>query len=198
MMNMYDIIFKPVVINLNSNRQLFRMTTEEFKNKVIPYSVKLYPMIFRILKNEEETRDALQELMLKLWNKRTDLMQCSNLSAYIITTAKNYSFDLLKKKRPVIIGEKDEYKILNIAENGFDHEKREKYEYVHKTIEKLPENFKKVIQLRDIDGFSFEEIKEMTGYEIAHIRVILSRARLKVKQEIEKIYDYDESGRTFR
>ena len=125
-------------------------------------------------------------------------MQCSNLSAYIITTAKNYSFDLLKKKRPVIIGEKDEYKILNIAENGFDHEKREKYEYVHKTIEKLPENFKKVIQLRDIDGFSFEEIKEMTGYEIAHIRVILSRARLKVKQEIEKIYDYDESGRTFR
>ena len=174
------------------------MTTEEFKNKVIPYSVKLYPMIFRILKNEEETRDALQELMLKLWNKRTDLMQCSNLSAYIITTAKNYSFDLLKKKRPVIIGEKDEYKILNIAENGFDHEKREKYEYVHKTIEKLPENFKKVIRLRDIDGFSFEEIKEMTGYEIAHIRVILSRARLKVKQEIEKIYDYDESGRTFR
>ena len=36
------------------------MTAEEFKNKVIPYSTKLYPMIFRILKNEEETRDALK------------------------------------------------------------------------------------------------------------------------------------------
>ena len=165
---------------------------------VIPYSVKLYPMIFRILKNEEETRDALQELMLKLWNKRTDLNQCSNLSAYIITTAKNYSFDLLKKKRPAVIGENDEYKILNIAENGIDSEKLEKYEYVHKTIEKLPEKLRTVIQLRDIDGLSFEEIKEMTGFEITYIRVILSRARLKVKQEVEKIYDYDETRRFIR
>ena len=171
------------------------MTAEEFKNKVIPYSVKLYPMIFRILKNEEETRDALQDLMLKLWSKRTDLRKCSNLSSYIITTAKNYSFDLLKRKRPAIVGEKEEFKILNIAENGIDPDKRERYEYVHKTIEKLPEKFKTVIQLRDIDGFSFEEIKEMTGFEITHIRVILSRARLKVKQEIEKIYDYDETRR---
>jgi len=64
------------------------MTTEEFKNKVIPYSVNLYPMIFRILKNEEETRDALQELMLKLWNKRTDLNKCTNLSAYILPRQK--------------------------------------------------------------------------------------------------------------
>ena len=174
------------------------MTAEEFKNKVIPYSVKLYPMIFRILKNEEETRDALQELMLKLWSKRNDLIKCSNLSAYIITTSKNYSFDLLKKKRPAIIGEKEEHRILNIAENGIDPDKRERYEYVHKTIENLPEKLKTVIQLRDIDGFSFEEIKEMTGLETAHIRVILSRARMKVKQEIEKIYDYDETRRFVR
>ena len=174
------------------------MTAEEFKNKVIPYSTKLYPMIFRILKNEEETRDALQDLMLKLWNKRTDLKKCSNLSAYIITTAKYYSFDLLKKKRPSTFREKDEYKILNIEENSFDPEKREKYEYVHKTIEKLPDKFKTVIRLRDIDGFTFEEIKEMTGYEITHIRVILSRARLKVREEIEKIYDYEDTRRIAR
>jgi RNA polymerase sigma-70 factor, ECF subfamily len=172
------------------------MTTEEFKNKVIPYSVKLYPMIFRILKNEEETRDALQELMLKLWNIRNELVKCNNLKAYIITTAKNYSFDLLKKKRPAVLEENEEHKILNIEEKGFDLEITEKYEYVRKAIEKLPENYKRVLQLRDIDGFEFDDIKEITGFEVAHIRVILSRARLKVKQDVEKIYDYDESGRT--
>ncbi|MEN8115766.1 MAG: sigma factor [Bacteroidota bacterium] len=75
------------------------MTTEEFKNKVIPFSQKLYPFLFRILKNEEETRDALQDLMVKLWNKKDDLEKCSNLTAYIITMARNYSFDLIKKKR---------------------------------------------------------------------------------------------------
>lgn len=105
--------------------------------------------------------------------------------------AKNYSFDLLKKKRPLMIGENEEYKILNIKTKEISNETIEKYEHVHKTIEKLPEKYKTVIQLRDVDGFSFDEIKEMTGFEVPYIRVILSRARLKVKQEVEKIYNYE-------
>lgn len=36
-------------------------------------------MLFRILKDEEETRDALQDLMVKLWNKRDDLLKCDKL-----------------------------------------------------------------------------------------------------------------------
>lgn len=174
------------------------MTEEEFKHKVIPYSSRLYPLIFRILKNDEETRDTLQELMVKLWNKRTELQQCSNLQAYIITIAKNYSFDLLKKKRPEILNDKDNFKILNIEEKGYDPDKNERFEYIHRTIENLPEKLKTVIQMRDIDGLSFDEIKEFTGLEIPHLRVILSRARLKVKEEIEKIYNYDETRRIVR
>ncbi|MBT6006549.1 MAG: RNA polymerase sigma factor [Prolixibacteraceae bacterium] len=169
------------------------MTAEEFKNKIIPFSRKLYPMLFRILKNEEETRDALQDLMVKLWNRKSDLEKCTNQTAYIITVAKNYSFDLLKKKRPDKIGEKEEYKILNIESGDVHHDIKEKYEHVQKAIENLPEKYRTIIQLRDIDGFSFEEIKGMTGFEIPYLRVILSRARLKVKQEVEKIYDYDKT-----
>ncbi len=167
------------------------MTTEEFKNTVIPYSAKLYPMLFRILKNEEETRDALQELMLRLWNKRKELDNCSNRSAYIITVAKNYSFDLLKKKKPAILDDVQGYKIMNLEANDANHDVKEKFEQVRKVIEDLPEKYRTIIRLRDIDGFSFEEIKEMTGYEIPNLRVILSRARQKVKEEVEKIYDYD-------
>ena len=167
------------------------MTTEEFKNKVIPFSRKLYPMIKRILKDEEETRDALQDLMLKLWNKRHDLDKCENTRAYVITVGRNYSFDLLKKKRPLVMGEKEEYRLLNIEAGDINPEIKEKYEYVHKVIENLPEKYREVIQYRDIDGFSFDEIKELTGFEVTYIRVILSRARMKVKQEVEKIYNYE-------
>ncbi len=174
------------------------MTTEEFKNTVIPYSAKLYPMLFRILKNADETRDALQELMLRLWNKRNELEKCSNLSAYIVTVAKNYSFDLLKKKKPVTLDEVHEYKILNLEADESGHETKEKFEQVRKVIEDLPEKYRTVIRLRDIDGLSFEEIKEMTGYEIPNLRVILSRARQKVKEEVEKIYDYDTTGKFAR
>ncbi len=111
---------------------------------------------------------------------------------------KTTSFDVLKKKRPVVVGENDEFRLINIEEKSFDPDKREKFEYIHKTIEQLPDKYKTVIKLRDIDGFTFEEIKEFTGFEITHIRVILSRARLKVKKEIEKIYNYDETKRFVR
>ena len=174
------------------------MTTEEFKNTVIPYSVKLYPMLFRILKNEEETRDALQELMLKLWNRKDELGKCTNQSAYIVTMARNYSFDLLKKKKPQAMDEKHECRILNMAADGTDSDTIERYEKVKQVINDLPEKYKTVIELRDIDGFSFDEMKEITGYEVPNLRVILSRARQKVKEQVEKIYDYDTSGKYAR
>lgn len=167
------------------------MTTEEFENKVLPVSRNIYPMLKRILKNEEETRDALQDLMVKLWDKRFELAKCKNQNAYIVTMAKNYSFDLLKKKRPKAMGKNEKYKILNLEANGTDHDLKEKFEHVQKVIEQLPEKYQKVIEMRDIDGFSFEEIKAITGFEVPYIRVILSRARQKVKEEVEKIYDYE-------
>jgi RNA polymerase sigma-70 factor (ECF subfamily) len=167
------------------------MTAEEFKKEVIPFSRKLYPMLKRILRDEEETRDALQDLMLRLWDKRNDLDKCINPGAYIVTVAKNYSFDMLKKKRPVFIGEKEQHKLLDLEAEGVSAETREKYQHVHTVIEQLPEKYRTIIRLRDIDGFSFEEIQQFTGLEITNIRVILSRARMKVKQEVEKIYDYE-------
>ena len=170
------------------------MTAEEFKNTIIPYSKKLYPLLRRILKTEEETQDALQDLMIKLWRRKKELSKCTNLNSYIITVAKNYSFDFLKKKRPSVFEENEEYKIVNIEANEHEPDIREKYDQVQKVIEGLPDKYKTVIQMRDIDGFSFEEIQKFTGYEIPHLRVILSRARLKVKEEIEKIYNYEKGN----
>ncbi len=167
------------------------MTAEEFRQHIIPYSRKLYPMIKRILRDEEESRDAVQELMLKLWSRRNDLGKCSNLQAYIIAVAKNHCLDALKKKHPSRISEREEYKIQNLRTEEKSLEVKEEYQQIHRIIAALPEKYGEVIRMRDINGFSFEEIKEMTGYEIPHIRVLLSRARMKVKSELLKVYDYE-------
>ena len=165
------------------------MTDIEFKNNVLPYSRKLYPMLKRILKSEDETRDAVQELMLKLWNKRHELEKCHHQQAYIFTMAKNYSFDILKKKKPLSL-EDGKYEYLEAED--MNPEVNEKYEHVQRIIANLPDKYKEVIRMRDIDGLSFEEINAVTGLEVTNIRVILSRARQKVKEEIEKIYNYED------
>ncbi|RIH63676.1 hypothetical protein D1164_18145 [Mariniphaga sediminis] len=89
------------------------MTEQEFKNSVLPFSRKLYPMLKRILREEEETRDALQDLIVKLWNKRHELKKCQNQKAYIFTVARNYCFDLLKKKRTARFSENGELLFFN-------------------------------------------------------------------------------------
>ena len=176
----------------SSNNQ---MTEEEFKYKVLPFARKLYPMLRNILRNEEEAKDALQELMLKFWRNRYELAGCHHPQAYIIAMAKNYCFDILKKKRPLRMEENgNNGQGLQNEEQDFDI--REKYRHVQKIIEALPEKYQAIIRLRDIDGFSFDEIKEYTGLETANIRVILSRARQKVKEEIQKIYDYEDKRQT--
>ena len=167
------------------------MTTEEFKQHIIPFIRKLYPMINRILKDEEESRDALQDLMLKLWGRRKELDQCKSLNAYIVSVARNYCFDVLKKKRPVRIGDKENYKMMNLTSEEKSLEAKESYEQVHRIIGSLPDKYREVIRMRDIDGFSFDEIREMTGFDIPYIRVILSRSRLRVKNELIKTYHYE-------
>ncbi len=166
------------------------MNTEEFKNTVIPFARKLYPMVKQYLKNDEDVKDALQDLMMKFWNKKDDIGSAANMNSYIIAMARNYCLDTLKKKKPVNIQENDQ-KVLNIPVNEPGIETTEKLARVNQVIESLPEKYREVIRMRDIDGFTFEEITAVTGFEIPHLRVILSRSRLKVREELIKIYNYE-------
>ena len=55
----------------------------------------------------------------------------------------------------------------------------------------LPEQQKTIIQLRDIEGYDFDEIMKVTGFDINYVRVNLSRGRKKIKDEIQKIHSYE-------
>ncbi len=166
------------------------MTPEQFKIEVLPWSVKLFPMARRMLKSDSEAQDVIQEVMIKLWNKRDNLGEIEKPEAYILTLCRNHCLDVLKKKRARPAEEENDYKLVNIQQRTTDYEAREKLEIVHQIIESLPDKYREVIQYREIDGLDFEEIRALTGFEVPHIRVILSRARLKIKEEIRKIYDY--------
>lgn len=166
------------------------MTTEEFKTMLLPYTRKLYPMMKRILGGEEETRDALQELMLKLWAKRENLQNCANPDGYVITAARNHCFDLKKKARRHLLTFTGELPV-QIAAPTPDPDASEKLDHVRRIMDNLPDNYREVLEMREIDGLSYEEIQVLTGYEIPYIRVLLSRSRVKLKNELDKIYDYE-------
>lgn len=170
------------------------MTAEQFKKDILPWSLKLYPMVKRLLKNDVDVQDALQDVVLKLWAKRDRLTGFDKPEAYILTVCRNHCLDVLKKRRDQLLEAEQDHKLINLPHRGVNLDAREKLEFVQKVIEELPDKYREVIQYREIDGLDFEEIKLLTGHEVPHLRVILSRARMMIKEEIRKIYDYEENG----
>ena len=54
-----------------------------------------------------------------------------------------------------------------------------------KVVNDLPENHRTVIQLRDIEGYTYKEISGITGYSIEKVKVYLHRARTKLRQQLK-------------
>ena len=67
-------------------------------------------------------------------------------------------------------------------------EEKEQLRQVRQIINRLPQNQKKVIRLQGIAGCSIEEIENLTGLSNGNIRVLLSRARKQIQEQINKLY----------
>lgn len=168
------------------------MNSTEFKHKVLSLSNRIFPMAARMLQDEEEAQDAVQEIMIKLWNHRKQLGDHPNVSGFIFLTARNHCFDLLRKRNIDEANQAYQKLIADVYEDQGINDFKELSEIVYQIINVLPENQRDIILMRDLDGFEFEEIVEVTNLKIEHIRVLLSRARKYVRVELEKIYNYEQ------
>lgn len=163
------------------------MTRKEFETEIIPLSNTLYRYAFRFLSDREEAEDAVQEIFLKLWEMRNRLSGFNNIKAYTITVTRNHCLDRLRKKKMDSLddtrAENTRTSDMNIEESI---ERREGFILVTGIINELPENYRSVIQLRDVEGYDYEEIADRLGMDIANLRVILSRARKMVREQFKK------------
>ena len=168
------------------------MELQAFKTKVLPVKDRLYRIALHMLKSVEEAEDTLQDAMVKLWNKRQQLQEYKSVEALAVTITKNLCLDKLKTKK-----HKNQLDIQQMElDSGFKTPYKEvelsnSLKVMHEVFDTLPTQQKMLITLRDIEGFSYEEIAEQTGLEVNNIRVRLSRARKKVREMYLKIEDYE-------
>lgn len=166
------------------------MNQSEFLKSVLPFKDKVFRLAKRLLVSTEEAEDATQELYFKLWKNREKIAEYKNVEAFAMTMTKNYCFDRLKSKQASNLTlVHSNYKEKDTAlEKKVEH--RDSVNQVHKLIEKLPEQQKLVIQLRDIEQYDFEEIGKMLDLKPTAVRVALSRARKTIRQELIKQHNY--------
>ncbi|MDO5571786.1 MAG: sigma-70 family RNA polymerase sigma factor [Bacteroidales bacterium] len=155
-----------------------------FKNTFLPLGEKLYIIAFKLIGNAMEAEDMVQETYLKLWNKRDELDDLNSPIAFAVTVIKNLCLDYLNSNKFKLQANQVEIEKCEDFDNEIDFEKRESLKIVYSIINHLPPPQKEVILLRHIKGLSIEEIEKVTGYSSVNIRVLLSRARKKMKEQL--------------
>lgn len=169
------------------------MDATQFKNLVLPMSGKLLHFANMMLRETSEAEDAVQEVCLKLWKIRDSLDQYNNVEAFAMKVIKNWCLDRLKARKPVYVGNYDAFQ----SHQRDDHDPHKLMETVDRMrllyliLDKLPEQQRLILQLRDIEGLEFEEIEEVMDMNTNAIRVNLFRARNKIREEIIK---YERNG----
>ena len=171
------------------------MTRADFNDLVRQLNRNLYGYAFRILRNQEEAEDAVQEVFIKLWNMGSKIDEYNSIGALAATMTKNLCIDLLRKKKNIV---QDEYGELDLKGPDISSpyellESRESEDILYHIINHLPDIYKVVIELREIEGLTYEEIAEKTKQNINTLRVNLSRARKMIREEFNK-FQYERRG----
>ena len=177
-----------------NRRLLYRMNIREFQNQVYPLKNKLFRFAKRLLDHTEEAEDVVQEVFIKLWNRRDSLDEYRSVEALAMVSVKNLCLDKIKTKRfPFEKFDNHKGFIENLPEEMIpDH--GDLIAGIHQAIKRLPEQQKMIIHLRDIEGHAFEEIAEIMEMNENAIRVALSRARKRVRELLSNTKKYEYHG----
>lgn len=164
------------------------MMLEAFINEVLPLKNKLYRFAFSILGDYDISKDVVQETMLKVWEKRSDLNKIKNLEAWCMTLTRNYALDKIRSKHHKTTSLREDYTVnYNDLTPHRITELDDAMEIIELVIKKLPLKQKETFQLRDIEGYSYQEISDITGYNLNDVKINIFRARNTIRTTLLKL-----------
>ena len=168
------------------------MNLETFEIRVLPSKNKLFRFAFRLLGSSEEAKDVLQDVLIKVCNGREQMAEIQNIEAWCMRITKNLALDRLRSRQrratdPIESGMEIKNETLTPHERTEIHENMQR---ITEMIAALPEKQRQVIHLRDIEGYSYNEICEILELDMNQVKVSLFRARNAVKEKFLKINAY--------
>ncbi len=157
------------------------MDSAEYNNCVNSYADSVYRFILKNIGDREKARDIVQESFARMWEKTSDLA-FEKAKAYLFTTAYHTMIDMIRKdKRNTAMD--DSHLNHQITFNSYS----DLQEILNRALDTLPEIQKVVITLRDYEGYSYEEIGEITGLTESQVKVYIYRGRVALKSYLGSI-----------
>ena len=154
------------------------MTLKEYNQSVDLFADPIFRFVAKNVKDHHFAEDIVQDCYEKLW-KNLDQVNGEKVKAYLFTTAYHTMIDRLRKEKKVsLTGE------LPVSMVGTSEQYSDLGERLQEAVNRLPEIQKAVITLRDYEGYSYQEIGEITGLNESQVKVYIYRARIFLKNYI--------------
>ena len=164
------------------------MTRQEFQSSILPIKNKLFRFSYNILNDEVEAEDVVQEVFIKLWNQRDNMEQINNIEAWCMRVTRNLSIDKLRSKHRRTESFKEGFDMKDDAPSPF-HEtaSSDMFTKIKNLMKALPDKQRMVMELRDIEGLSYQEVADALEISLDQVKVNIYRARLAMRKELERI-----------
>ena len=177
------------------------MTAETFKSRILPLKGKFYRYAFSILRNQDLAMDVVQETFMKVWEKRSEMNAIQNPEAWCMTLTRNFALEKLRSKfhRSVTMDAMD-HKETGLPSPLQQTEMGETMQLIERIVGRLPLKQKETFLLRDIEGFSYQEISDITGHTVSDVKVCIFRARNIIRSRLTKLHSHglEKAGTTDR
>ena len=162
-----------------------------FLNDILPLKNRLFRLALRITLDRAEAEDVVQEVLIRVWDKRSEWKQLESVEAYCLTLARNLAIDRSRGAETRHVELTEEVEDKADAASPFDRlVNKERMTLVGQLVNELPEKQRIVLQLRDIEGESYRKIATVLNLTEEQVKVTLFRARQKVKQRFLEIEKY--------
>jgi RNA polymerase sigma-70 factor (ECF subfamily) len=160
------------------------MIQEQFKREVLPLRNRLLIYARRLLGDVAEAEDIVQEVYVKLWHMRGELQSYDSIKALSVHITKNLCLNRIKLRRDRVRETLDGLVVSDEEpEPDIALEQKDTVEHIMRIIDGLPDLQRAILRMKHVDGFEVEEIAELTGSNPEAVRMNLSRARKKVKEQ---------------
>lgn len=156
------------------------------------YAMILYYKVNQVLRDEEASKDIIQELFTYVWEKSDKLKEDQNLSGYLYIASRSRVLNLIKKGNT-----RSDYltEVANYSDNITDEtteklDEKELFLLVASEIAKLPEKMREVFQLSRIEDLSHKEIAERLNISETTVKKQVQNALKKLRDRLSKFSSY--------
>lgn len=152
-----------------------------FKELIATYQRLVIHMVGRLVDNDLDREELCQDIFIKVYDNLGNFKFDSKLSTWIATIAYRMAVNFLKKNKRRPVEQDLDQVAFEVGREDHSLEDEDFAKFIHQLIDQMPLNYRSVLTLYHLDGFSYPEIVEMTGMPEGTVKNYLFRARQKLK-----------------